>query len=337
MNNNSEMKYVYLRRRILAVVVLALVISLIIWGLVSVVGCAASPSETKSDIADTSFAQDIAQEPETPPEPDVKKPALTITCQDSPQMVVGTQKLGIVSKCGDDDLHLIASVTKIISAAVLFDSVNNDVAKLQDETITVDPDDFASTDTVLSQGGTVIYLAIGEEFSTYDATAAMLLASANNVADLVMKHHFGSLPKFKEAAQAYLKKIGLTERDIVLGNDASGLDNLTLVKPSALFKIGQQIAANPQLIQITQMQSYPFGLETIYNVNELVEVGYSGIKTGFTGDAGKTILTSKKASNVDDTIISLTLGDQNVANGFAFMDAQNITNSLDALLTPEYY
>ncbi|MDR2508849.1 MAG: serine hydrolase [Candidatus Ancillula sp.] len=294
-----------------------------------------------------SNAQKLSAEPDVPADLEssnnaldsdhsLPKPSLTITCTDSPQMLVGTKKLGVVAKCGDDSAHSIASLAKVITALVVLDSVEND-AEL-DQTITIDTEDMGYLAVSNNEGGTSMQVFEGETFSKRLCLQGMILASANNLANTLVRNQFGSLEAYREKALEYLSRHSI--EGVEIGNDASGLDNGTKARPSQLFEIAKLAMDNPTLAATVQLRSIEFPTvfsggeltETITNGNSLIEVGFNGIKIGYTDEAGRCILFSRNVEDSDDLIIGMTLGDKNDANGFSFVDAQNISYQLELAL-----
>lgn len=252
-------------------------------------------------------------------------------------MLVGTRALGVVASCGDDEANSTASLAKVLTALVVLNALESD-AQL-DETITVDAQDMEYLAQSNEEGGTSIQVFEGETFSKRLALEGMILASANNLANTLARAQFGSLEAYHDKAVEYIARRGLGDAQV--GGDASGLDNGTRMRPTQLFALGKLALENDTLAKVVSLPSIEFptvfsggeSTETITNGNPLLEVGFDGIKIGYTDEAGRCIIFSRALPEINDTIIGMTLGDGNDANGFSFIDAQNISYQLELALT----
>jgi D-alanyl-D-alanine carboxypeptidase len=136
--------------------------------------------------------------------------------------------------------------------------------------------------------------------------AGMIVASSNNLADSIVYHHFGSFNNYKKAAMEYLRARGLKET--VIGADASGLDAGTKSTARDLFELGRLALENEVVRELVARQSEDllYTMEDVQTTNHSLARGYSGIKTGYTGEAGYCLLFSKEVEG--KTVIGVVLG-----------------------------
>jgi D-alanyl-D-alanine carboxypeptidase (penicillin-binding protein 5/6) len=210
-----------------------------------------------------------------------------------------------------------ASMAKVITALVVLQKYPLASAKDLGQTITLSQADVDIYNAYVAQDGSVVRVAPGEQLNEYQALQAMLLPSANNVADSFAIWAFGSLDAYKVAAQAYLKSLGLN--DTTIGADASGLDPGTTSTPSDMVRIGEQAISNPALADIMAQRTATIPIEgQIFNVNaDLGKSGIFGIKTGNSDQVGGNLLFAAKtaiAGGKSATVVGVVM-DQNSLQG----------------------
>ncbi|MHC3390489.1 D-alanyl-D-alanine carboxypeptidase family protein [Streptomyces lavendulocolor] len=148
----------------------------------------------------------------------------------------------------------------------------------------------------------------GDKISEYDALAAIMIPSANNIARLLARWDAGS-----EAA--FVKKMNDTAKELGMKNttytDPSGLNHTTVSSAEDQVKLGEKLVEIPALVEITAMPSWvdPSGKKW-RNYNDLVPYnGALGIKTGSTTKAGGNLLFAahKKVGDTDQLIVGAVL------------------------------
>lgn len=203
---------------------------------------------------------------------------------------------------GGNNVAPIASMAKLITSSVALEKNSN-----LDQVIIFDDNDVAFYQKAISVNGSRLKVVAGEQMTLRQMHEALLMVSANNIADSFVYHLFGTQENYKIAAEAWLKENGL--EDTKIGLDASGLDPGTVSTPADMIKIGQIVLRNPVISQIVSMEKATFPLEgEVENTNELLKEGYFGIKTGNTNEAGSCLLFATKYEN--ETIIGVLMGQQ---------------------------
>jgi D-alanyl-D-alanine carboxypeptidase (penicillin-binding protein 5/6) len=98
----------------------------------------------------------------------------------------------------------------------------------------------------------VVKVAAGEQISEYQALQAMLLPSANNMADSLARWAFGSPADYVTYANGIIKKMGLSHT--VVGN-TNGFDDTTTSTADDLVMIGLQAMRNPVIADIVSQST----------------------------------------------------------------------------------
>lgn len=208
----------------------------------------------------------------------------------------------------------IASVAKVITALVVLQQKPLSLGQ-QGPLITLGPSDVALYQHYTANDGSVIPVVNGEQISQYQALQAIMLPSANNIADSLAIWAYGSLDSYKVAASQYLKANSLNDTQI--GADASGLAPDSVSTAKDLANLGRLAMQNPVLSQIVG-QSTAAGLPVVgavKNVNSLIGTdSIVGIKTGNTEQAGGVYLSASKVTINDKqvTVVTSIIGAQNL-------------------------
>ncbi len=222
----------------------------------------------------------------------VSKPNVQLSWPSTGQAAVGIVGTDIVATNGMQKPAPTASAAKIITALVVLQQ--KPLAKgQQGPTITMTADDVARYQAYAAKDGSVIRVQQGEQISEYQMLQAMLLPSANNIADSLAIWAFGSLDNYKTAANAYISSLGLTSTHV--GDDASGLAPDTTSTALDMVHLGKKAMENPVMAEIVG-QSTAADIPvagTVKNVNFLLGTdGVVGIKTGNTEEAGGVFVSA---------------------------------------------
>lgn len=199
-----------------------------------------------------------------------------------------------------------ASTAKILSALSILQAKPL-LAGQQGPTITLSASDVAIYNNYVAQEGSVVPVTAGEQISEYQMLEAMLLPSANNMADSLAIWAFGSLSAYSDYANKYALQLGL--KNTHAGIDASGFDPSTTSTAADLVKLGNAAIQNPVLAQIVS-ESSADGIPnagTVKNVNFLLgQDGIVGVKTGNTDQAGGVFISASRATIAGKPITTVT-------------------------------
>ncbi len=209
------------------------------------------------------------------------------------EAAVSALEYGPLGEHGGNTPLPTASIAKVItSMAVLQKSPLQ--ADEQGPIYTVTEADVARYNDYVARDGSVVAVTLGEQITEYQALQALMLPSANNIADSLAVWVFGSFANYKTYAAQMLGTLGM--KDTVIGSDASGLAPDTVSTPSDLIKLGTAVLGNPVLSQIVSQTSAPLPVAgTVHNVDWLLgSHGVIGIKTGNSDEAGGCFLFASK-------------------------------------------
>ncbi|PWK70394.1 D-alanyl-D-alanine carboxypeptidase [Streptomyces sp. CG 926] len=226
------------------------------------------------------------------------------------QAYMAAAGLGTLGQSGEQKPVPIASVTKSMTAYII---LRDHPVKKGEQGAMIDVDKTAETEGKKNNStdneSTLDTVKEGDKISEYDAIAALMIPSANNIARLLARWDSGS-------QEAFVKKMNDTAKELGMKNttytDPSGLDATTVSTAEDQVKLGLKLVEIETLLDITKKPSWidPSGKKWD-NWNRLVPYNDSlGIKTGTTTKAGGNLLfaAQKKIGNTNQLIVGAVLG-----------------------------
>lgn len=189
-----------------------------------------------------------------------------------------------------------ASIAKVITVLCVLQKHPLKIGQ-QGPVITMSDADVTRLDAEINRNGTHLDIVKGEKITQYQAMEAIMLPSANNIADTLAVWSFGSLEQYRAYAQDFVRKNGMTHT--VIGADASGYDVDTKSTTQDLAILAKLALANPVLMKIAGEQSATFETAgTVYNHNRLVGDNVMiGIKTGLNdGNSGGFLYAARRGN-----------------------------------------
>ena len=201
------------------------------------------------------------------------------------------------------NLHAVyypASITKILTALIVIEHCN------LDDVVTFSHDAIYSVE----QGSSSAGMEVGDQMTVRDCLYAMLLKSANEVANALAEHTAGSIQNFAVLMNAKARELGCQESHF---NNPSGLNDpqhYTSAYDMAL--IAQAAFQNETFVTIDSSLYYdlpptrhnPDGFR-VYPGHRMLKkntpqyyAGVIGGKTGYTSLAGNTLVTCAERNGV---------------------------------------
>jgi D-alanyl-D-alanine carboxypeptidase (penicillin-binding protein 5/6) len=229
------------------------------------------------------------------------------------QAAIGSVEDGLLASSSDKEKQRpIASMAKVITALAIMEKQPFKPGQ-EGQTYNITGNDITRLNDYISEGGTVLPIRIGMKLTQYQAMQRMLMASDNNMADILAERIFGSERAYVSYAQDMLIRMGLN-RTIV--DDASGFSSATVSTPSELVMIGIAALKNPVIAKIVAQQQVRLPVAgMIKNTNQLLGTeGIIGIKTGTTDKAGSCLLFAARytaKAGKKGTIVGVIMGDAN--------------------------
>jgi D-alanyl-D-alanine carboxypeptidase (penicillin-binding protein 5/6) len=183
----------------------------------------------------------------------------------------------------------IGSIAKVMTALVVLQHQPL-IGDAPGPTYTITYQDVDFYYQMVDADGSSLSVASGEQFTERQLLLALLLPSADNIAETLAVWVAGSQSAFVTDLNAEARALGLTQTSFA---DVSGLSPQTVSTAADLVKLGQAALANPTLAALVATQSavMPDG-SSIQNLDTDLTTapGWLGIKTGSTPQAGGCLL-----------------------------------------------
>lgn len=201
------------------------------------------------------------------------------------------------------DQHLIASITKIMTAIVAIENGN------LEELVEIN-------DVVLKSFGSGIYVEVGEKISLKDLLYGLMLRSGNDAALAIADYVGGSVDDFVRLMNLKASEIGMKNTQFINphglennkgeGNLSTAYDMALLSSYAMQNERYQEIVKTKNYVAKSDKKTYSWT-----NKNKLLNTYEytTGGKTGFTEKARRTLVST--ASKDDKNVTIVTLNDGN--------------------------
>lgn len=154
-------------------------------------------------------------------------------------------------------------------------------------------------------GGSVMGLKAGTNVRMEDLLYGLMLCSGNDAAVAIAEYCAGSVRDFANMMNEKAREIGAYETHFSNPHGLDAEDHYTTAYD--LAKITRYALQNPVFNRIVRTREYYYDGRTLTNTNEMLDLyeGTDGVKTGYTGLAGRCLVTSATRNNV--RLISVVL------------------------------
>ncbi|HEY5267864.1 MAG TPA: hypothetical protein VII94_01875 [Candidatus Saccharimonadales bacterium] len=216
-----------------------------------------------------------------------------ITWPSGGSQAIGIVGYGIYNQSGALTPSPVASTIKVLLALSVLNEKPLGINQ-EGPNIVISQSDVNDYNTDLSLDESVVKVQSDEIISEYQALQALLIASSNNFAQILVNWAFGSTTKYLVYANRYAKSLGM---DSTIISDDSGYSILTTSNAVDLVTLGQKAITNPVIASIVSQYTATIpvvGKIVNYNsnLNPIVNNQIDGIKTGNTTQGGGNYIYS---------------------------------------------
>ena len=235
----------------------------------------------------------------------------------------------------DPDLKLPpASITKLMTAYVVFHALNNDQISLTD-LVTV-------SEKAWRAEGSRMFIEVGKKVSVEDLLMGMIVQSGNDASIALAEHIAGTEMLFSDLMNQYAQQLKMTNSYFM---NASGLPDENHYSTANDLAILAKAIINefPKFYELYSTKEFTYNNIKQPNRNSLLwrDPSVDGIKTGSTSEAGYSLVSSAKRNEM--RIISVVLGtasskaridgSQALLNfGYRFYVTETLLNSNDEFI-----
>jgi len=180
-----------------------------------------------------------------------------------------------------------ASMSKVMTAYMVFDYLKQGRAKLDDE--------LPVSETAWRTGGSKMFVPIGSRIKIDDLLRGMIIQSGNDACVVLAEGLAGSLAAFLDRMNEKAKQIGLKDSHFANVDGLPDPDHYMTARDLATLAM-RTIQDFPEYYHYYGEKEYNFNNINQGNRNPLLykEIGADGLKTGHTDEAGYSLLASVK-------------------------------------------
>ena len=246
-------------------------------------------------------------------------------CPSSILMETSTGK--ILYEKNANEVSFPASTTKIMTAILTVENCKlDDVATVSHNAVYSIPYDYTHAS-----------LKEGEELTIEQLLYALMIPSANDAAIVLAEHISGSVEEFAKLMNKRAEELGCKNTHFVNPNGIHSKDHTSTSYDLALMgKFAMQNSIIRKIVSTTQFtlpatNKYSKADRTFNNSNDLLNTysryyyeGTTGVKTGYTGEAGNCIIASAKKNDFE--VILVVLGGESTNTGLSqrYLDCKTL-------------
>ena len=206
-----------------------------------------------------------------------------------------------------------ASVTKVMTLLLIMEAIDSGAIGWNDI--------VTASETAAAKGGSQVYLKAGETMTVSDMVKAIAVSSANDCACAMAEHLCGSESAFVDKMNTRAKELGMENTYFV---NCTGLDdgeNAAQHKTSAYdiaLMSAELLKNHPDIKKYTTiwMDTLRNGTFGLSNTNKLIRFypGATGLKTGFTSNAGYCLSASAQRDGME--LVAVVMGAKTTQDRF---------------------
>lgn len=228
-----------------------------------------------------------------------------------------------------------ASLTKIMTAYVVYSALDDDRIALDDEVVV--------SEKAWRMDGSRMFLEVGSTVTVDSLLDGMVIQSGNDASVSLAEHVAGSEQAFAELMNTYAERIGMDNTRFVNSHGMPAQDQYTT--PRDIARLAQQLVQEfPDRYERYSQRQFSYNNIAQHNRNQLLysDDTVDGIKTGYTADSGYHLASSAKRG--DMRLISVVMGSPSVQQrttdsrsmlnwGFRFFETHHLFDVGDTIET----
>ncbi|MFD1745401.1 serine hydrolase [Rhizobium helianthi] len=211
-----------------------------------------------------------------------------------------------------DTLNHPASLTKMMTLYMVFEALHDGRLRW-DQKISMSVNGARTTPTKLG-------IRAGQTYTVREAVYGMIVKSANDVAEGIGDHLYGSEDRFAAAMTRKARQLGMSRTVFRNGSGLPDMQQVTTARDMA--RLGLALMRDfPQEYRLFSMPSFSFRGKTIRGHNNLMYRyrGMDGIKTGYTNASGFNLVSA--VNDNGRRVIGVVLGGKSARSRDAQMAA----------------
>jgi len=216
----------------------------------------------------------------------------------------------IVAEFNSDGLIEPASMTKVMTAYVVADQINNDLINLDDKVLI--------SEKAWKMGGSKMFIEVGKRVSILDLLKGIIIQSGNDASVAIAEYVGGTEDGFVDLMNSYAGALGMSDTNFSNSTGLPSDQHLTSAKDLAILT-SNFMTNFPDIYALFKEKEFEYGGITgnKYNRNKLLwrDETSDGVKTGHTSSAGYCLIGSAKRGNM--RLITVVAGSDSANNSFS--------------------
>ena len=216
----------------------------------------------------------------------------------------------IIAESNSTGLIEPASMTKVMTAYVLADQIDNDLISLDDKVLI--------SEKAWKMGGSKMFIEVGKKVSIEDLLKGIIIQSGNDAAVAISEYVGGTEDGFVDLMNAYAVSLGMDSTDF---RNSTGLpDEKHLTSSKDLATLTSNFMTKfPDIFALFKEKEFEYGgiSGNKFNRNKLLwrDETADGVKTGYTSSAGYCLIGSAIRGNM--RLITVVAGSDTANKSFA--------------------
>jgi D-alanyl-D-alanine carboxypeptidase (penicillin-binding protein 5/6) len=205
----------------------------------------------------------------------------------------------VLAESNADERVEPASLTKILTAYVVFQELSTGNIKLSDKVLI--------SEKAWRTGGSKMFVEVGERVSVEDLLKGMIIQSGNDASVALAEHIAGSEAAFAELMNTHARRLGMTNSHFANADGLPRPEHYTTARDMVLVTAAT-IREFPEYYAWYAQKEFVFNGIKQHNRNMLLyqDDSVDGVKTGYTEAAGYCLIASAKRD--DMRLISVVMG-----------------------------
>ena len=232
------------------------------------------------------------------------------------QAGIAVRGVGLIGETANQQPQPIASLVKVMTAHLILKNHPLDPGAPGAE-VEFTPEDVQNYHARAANAESVVLVSAGAKMTERELLRGLLLASGNNLADVLARWHAGSIDAFVQQMNAEAQALGMTN---TIYSDAAGLLPSSVSTAHDQILLANAAMSNPTFAEIVrEAQASLPGAGVVYNTNALIgSNGIVGIKTGWTEEAGACFVFAAEVPVGDTTavLVGAVMGQITLADAF---------------------
>ena len=216
----------------------------------------------------------------------------------------------IIAESNSDGFIEPASMTKVMTAYVVADQIENDLISINDEVLI--------SEKAWKMGGSKMFIEVGKRVSILDLLKGIIIQSGNDAAVAIAEYVGGTEDGFVDLMNAYAASLGMNNTLFMNSTGLPDENHLTTAEDLAILT-SNFITKFPEIYSLFKEKEFEYGgiSSNKLNRNKLLwrDKTSDGVKTGYTSSAGYCLIGSAKRGNM--RLITVVAGSDSANNSFS--------------------